>query len=307
MSQPPSFSHSFEQPHTLASMMATSKPKPSFLSLPYELREQIYELTVRNDDVAFNTYEHNPPLHSLLLTSRKISEEYSKFYYSNNIFHLHIRRGTDLDHITPDTSGLSEWRTRSSRMRDSIREVMLHFDISFRSKIPDADRCEPTSLSWLAAGLKMAPNLEILHLVLFCSSQPFSFTDSDDKMDLELPAFRSTTTKPVELSPVNKRVCRVLPLISELSNHTTFPNLSRIIIHVDVRHGYSTVPFFADNVTAFEIEWNKSESRSFVSCENKGYCGGHNSEFSEHTFHRYDRDVVGDFKCHCRGKDMLIV
>jgi hypothetical protein len=125
--------------------MSTSKSKPSFLSLPFELREQIYHLTINNDDLTFNPYEHNPPLHSLLLTSPKISEEYSKIYYSNHIFHLHIRRGTDLDHITTDTSGLLEWKTRPSTMRDSIREVMLHFDISFRSKIPEADRCEPLS------------------------------------------------------------------------------------------------------------------------------------------------------------------
>jgi hypothetical protein len=54
-------------------------------------------------------------------------------------------------------------------MLSYIREVMIHFNIFFRSKIPGADRRTPSDVCWLAAGLAMAPNIEILHIVLFCT------------------------------------------------------------------------------------------------------------------------------------------
>jgi hypothetical protein len=60
-------------------------------------------------------------------------------------------------------------------MLNCIREVMIHFDIFFRSKIPDADRRTPSDVCWLAAGLAMAPNIEILHIVLF-RTQPAVIT-----------------------------------------------------------------------------------------------------------------------------------
>jgi hypothetical protein len=53
-------------------------------------------------------------------------------------------------------------------MLSCIRKAMIHFDIFFRSKIPDADRRPPSDVRWLAAGLAMSPNIEVLHIVLFC-------------------------------------------------------------------------------------------------------------------------------------------
>jgi hypothetical protein len=48
----------------------------TFLSLPFEIREHIY--TAISNTPTFNTYEQNPPLHSMLLVNRQIYDEYAK-------------------------------------------------------------------------------------------------------------------------------------------------------------------------------------------------------------------------------------
>jgi hypothetical protein len=147
------------------------------------------------------------------------------------------------------------------------------------------------SLSWLTAGLTMAPNLETLHLVLFCSSQYYSFADPEESIEPTTTSAQPSATdslrnhiRNVEIRESGrlKRVSQLLPFIKECCDLTSFPNLRTIILHVD---SPTPMKFFSESVADFE--WRKTEPKSFVSCENKGYCGGHNQRFSEHTFKRY--------------------
>jgi hypothetical protein len=181
--------------------VTSSKPRASFLSFPYEIREYIYTIAI-SDPQTFNTYNKNPPLHSMLLVNRQIHDEYAKIYYGSNIFHPRMRRETS------DTSGLAEWRLRSSSMLSCIREVMIHFDNFFRSDIPDADHSTSDVRHWLAAGLAMAPNIEILHVVLFRTRRTMLLPyGSSAEMLIRDTEIRSI----LEAIPWIKDCCKALP------------------------------------------------------------------------------------------------
>jgi hypothetical protein len=250
--------------------MATSEPKATFLNLPYEIRVLIYTITI-SDPPTFNTYDQNPPLHSMLLVNRQIHDEYAKIYYGSNIFHLYMRRRTADDYRTPDTSGLAKWRSRSPSMLSCIREVMIHFDIFFRSKVPDADRSTPSDVRWLAAGLAMALNIEILHIVLFCT-QPAVRT---------MPSLYLSSTGMFNDLTMTNHVLKAIPWIKDCCKASTLPNLLRVVLHVDATHGNKTVSCFTENMEG--CEWVKSFSKSLVSCDNTDYSGW-GSHFSEHIF-----------------------
>ena len=130
-----------------------------------------------------------------------------------------MRRRSTNDHRTPDTSRLAEWRSRSPSMLSCIREVMIHFNIFFRSKIPGADRRTPSDVCWLAAGLAMAPNIEILHIVLFCT-QPAVIT-----MPLPYP-------RTLDHDAVMYSVFKAIPWIKDCCKAGTLPNLLRIVLHI---------------------------------------------------------------------------
>ena len=83
--------------------------------------------------------------------------------------HLYMRRRIADDCRRANTSGLAEWRLRSPLMLGYIPEVMIHFEVFLRTNIRDADYGTPSGMRRLAAGLAMAPNIEILHFVLFCN------------------------------------------------------------------------------------------------------------------------------------------
>jgi hypothetical protein len=147
---------------------------------------------------------------------------------------------------------------------------MIHFNIFFRSKIPGADRRTPSDVCWLAVGLAMAPNIEILHIVLFCT-QPAVIT-------MPLPHPRTLDHDAVMYS-----VFKAIPWIKDCCKAGTLPNLLRIVLHVDAKHGNETIGRLMENIEG--CEWVKSYSRSLVTCVNTDYIGLH---FLEHIFKIHD-------------------
>lgn len=250
--------------------MATTGPRAAFLSLPLEMRELIYALII-SEGPNINTYDQNPPFHSMLLVNRQIHEEYAKIYYGSHIFHLHIPRRNANDSKTPDPSGLGEWRSRSPLMLGCVREVMVHFDIFFHTIPPDAPRPATPNVSWLAAGLALAPNIEILHIVLFCTRSAIK----------SIPVPFLSKVNPLGEDTVKKRVLEVIPLIKDCCQASVLPNLLRVVLHVDARHGNETTKTFMENMEGWR--WVRSFSRSLVSCDNTEY-NGWGTHFSEHMF-----------------------
>ena len=265
-------------PDDYAALGAISKnmPRTTFLSLPYEVREIIYNYTLDDLPTIFNTYVRNPPLHSLLLANRQIHDEYAKIYYGNLIFHLQVRRTAANDDKRPDRSGLAQWRLRSPIMLGHIREVMLHFEASFRSLVPPADRDRPTHLRWLADGLAMAPNIEVMHIVFFCGQECFK---NNRPILSEYP-------KTVDREEVMQRVVDIIPWIKECCKPTIFPALMRLVLHIDTKYGNKEICYFMENMA--DYSWVNSFSRSFVMCDPHGWHGT-GSHFSEHVFKVIDK------------------
>ena len=117
----------------------------------------------------------------------------------------------------------------------------------------------------------MAPNIEILHIVLFCS-QPAART---------MPPLYLTNMEMLNDLTVMKRVLKAIPWIKDCCKASTLPNLLRVVLHVDEKHGNKTISSFAEKMEG--CEWVKSFSRSLVSCSNEDYSGWE-SHFSEHIF-----------------------
>jgi hypothetical protein len=108
------------------------------------------------------------------------------------------------------------------------------FEVSFRTNIRDADHGTPSGMRWLAAGLAMAPNIEILHFVLFCTRHTAGTT----------PISYPSSTAILPYKTVMQGVINTIPWIKDCCEASTLPNLLRVVLHVNARHGNRAINCF---------------------------------------------------------------
>lgn len=135
------------------------RSKISFMSLPPEVRNQIYDLTIE-DPASHDVYNRNPPLGLLHLNSL-VRREYMAFFYNTHIFHLHTHPQISVDNALT-SNDLVLFKGLEPIVLHSLRELMLHVhsDVLLASAFtPKSDRFKS-----LLNIISHARNLEVLHL-----------------------------------------------------------------------------------------------------------------------------------------------
>lgn len=131
----------------------------SFIDLPGEIRNKIYEFTIV-DPASHDVYNHNPPLGLLHLNSA-VRREYMAFFYNTHIFHLHTHSQTSVGNTTT-SNHLTLFKGLEPIVQNSLRELMLH--IHSNVLLAAAFTPKQDKFKFLLQSISNARNLEVLHI-----------------------------------------------------------------------------------------------------------------------------------------------